>query len=286
MSDSRSAKPLSAGQCAALACLLEVAAPKPGNVHRGADFEDLTLQDFLASAVAIAPAMDAAAGGMPLGRAVLQAIEATRQVVGSNTNLGTVLLLAPLAKARRDAPFPLAVAEVLGDLNADDARDVYQAIRLANPGGMGHVERHDIHGEPPTDLIAAMRLAAERDAVARQYACNFEDVLERVVPWLRETTTLCQPLAQRIVLLQLRLLAVMPDSLIARKCGTAVAAEASARAQAVLGEGRPGDEAYERALADFDFWLRSDGHRRNPGTTADLIAAALYIGLCEGWLLH
>jgi triphosphoribosyl-dephospho-CoA synthase len=281
----QSIEPFSVGQCATLACLLEVAAPKPGNVHRGADFEDLTFQDFLASAVAIAPSMDAAAAGSPLGRVVLQAIAATRRVAPTNTNLGTVLLLAPLAMASAGSLLPTTVAQVLRGLAPEDARDVYAAIRLAQPGGMGRVREHDIEDGPPVDLLAAMRLAADRDRVARQYACGFADIFEQVVPLLREPAAVNRPLPERIVYLQLQLLATMPDSLIARKCGDAVARQASDRAAAVLEQGSPGEEAYEMALADFDFWLRSDGHRRNPGTTADLIAAGLFVGLRQGWLL-
>ena len=83
----------------------------------------------------------------------------------------------------------------------------------------------------------------------------------------------------------LELLSEYPDSLIARRRGIEVAHKAAALARDVLAAGEPGNEAYEEALADFDFWLRADGHRRNPGTTADLIAAGLFAALREGKLL-
>lgn len=276
-------QPFSIGQCAALACLLEVAAPKPGNVHRGADFEDLALEDFLASAVAIAPAMNEAVD-RSLGATILAAVEATRRAVGRNTNLGTVLLLAPLAKVPRPVPLERGVAAVLRSCGPDDARDVYAAIRLAAPGGLGKVDEYDVAGPAPADLLVAMRAAADRDMVARQYAEGFREVLGQAAPWLREATAKTRTLAEAIVHVHVRLMAEHPDTLIARKCGLAMAQEAAGRAARVLAAGSPGEDAYGRALADLDFWLRGDGHRRNPGTTADLIAAALFVGLRDGWI--
>src|SRR5437867_4215868 len=124
---------LTIGQCATLACLLEATAPKVGNVHRGADFEDLTFSNFLVSAVAIGPAMDAAAR-TGVGRAVYDAAAATRRVVSTNTNLGMALLVAPLAAVPRDERLTTAsVGSVLRSLTAEDSRLVYEAIRLARP---------------------------------------------------------------------------------------------------------------------------------------------------------
>ena len=278
---SRPAK-LSIGQCGTLACLLEVSAPKPGNVHRGADFDDMTYLDMAASAVAIAPALEGVAADGRLGQCVLAAVVATRRVTATNTNLGTLLLLAPLAIVPQDDPLRSGVARVLRGLDAADARCVYEAIRVAQPGGLGKVTEADVAGPPPTDLLSAMRLAADRDLVARQYIDGFAEVLDLVVPWLQEGLARGWPLAEAIVHAQMRLMSRFPDSLIARKCGAAVAAQASAMACDVLAAGSPGDETYQRGLLDLDFWLRSDGHRRNPGTTADLIAGGLFAALRDG----
>jgi len=273
---------LSLGQCATLACLLEVAGPKAGNVHRSADFEDLTLHDFLASAVAIAPAIEAApqAG---IGRTVLDAITATRAVVSTNTNLGIVLLLAPLAAVPRKEPLsPAAVHDVLARLTSNDCRPVYAAIRLAMPGGLGKVEEMDIADEPPADLLLAMRAAADRDLVARQYTDDFRLVLDEALPLVVAGRSNDWSLTEAIIHTHLAILARYEDSLIVRKCGRQAAQQVSARAGSVLAAGGPGEEAYYESLADFDFWLRADGHRRNPGTTADLVAAALFAGLRDG----
>jgi triphosphoribosyl-dephospho-CoA synthase len=283
MSDSPSIS-LFIGQCATLACLLEATAPKVGNVHRGADFADLTFTDFAVSAVAIAPAMEAARS-TGVGRAALDAIAATRQVVSTNTNLGMVLLIAPLAAVPRDEPLTTtAVSKVLSRLKPEDSHLVYEAIRLAQPGGMGQVKEMDVASDAPADLLAAMRAAAGRDLIARQYAEDFRLVLEEATPLLVENRACGWSLSEAIIRTHLQLLSRYEDSLIARKCGQEVARQVSVLARQTLDAGVPGDERYHEAMADFDFWLRSDGNRRNPGTTADLVAAALFVALREGSL--
>jgi triphosphoribosyl-dephospho-CoA synthase len=272
---------LSIGQCAALAVIIEATSPKPGNVHRGADFEDLSYPDLVVAATVTAPLFDNAVE-QPLGRTVLAAVRATRQAVATNANLGTLLLVAPLAKVPRGQPLDEGVTRVLSQLTSDDARDVYEAIRCARPGGLGRTDDADVYDPPPADLIAAMRLAADRDMVARQYAENFHHVLAVVVPWLREAIASSPSLTEAVVRVHLKLMAEFPDSLIARRRGTDVARQAAVMAARVLDSGRPGDDAYERGLADLDFWLRTDGHQRNPGTTADLVAAGLFAALRDG----
>jgi triphosphoribosyl-dephospho-CoA synthase len=268
---------LTIGQCATLACLWEVMVPKPGNVHRAADFEDLTFGDFVTSAVAIGPAMDRAGLERSVGQTVWDAVRATRQLVDTNTNLGTVLLLAPLAAVPREVSLVEGVPSVLSELNSEDAGRVYQAIREAAPGGLGDVPSWDVAGPAPQDLLQAMRAAADRDLVARQYAHDFAELFQCVVPYLRDGLDAGRGLTSSVIHAYLRLMAQFPDSLIARKCGPDVARESAARAAQALDAGPPESDAYRQAVADLDFWLRSDGHRRNPGTTADLIAAGLFV---------
>ena len=268
-------------QAVTLAVVWEVSAPKPGNVHRGADFDDATFYDFLTGAVAIAPTLGQAAE-LGLGRAVYEAVRATQQAVGTNTNLGTVLLLAPLAMVPESTPLETGVGDVLADLTADDSRWVYEAIRLSQPGGLGTAAAHDVHDAAPDDLLAAMRVAEKHDLVARQYAHGFQQVLGEVVPWIVDARAAGRTLIEAIVETQLRLMSTYPDSLIARKAGHEIAKQAAARAEQVLDQRSLGSEAYHRALAEFDFWLRADGRRRNPGTSADLLAAGLFVGLREG----
>lgn len=282
---------LTIGQAVTMACLLEASVPKPGNVHRGADFADMTFYDFAVSAALIGPILETAPH-CGVGLAALRATQATRAWVPCNTNLGTILLLAPLAAAAAKAsgqsasagasPLAAAVADVLEHLTADDARHVYQAIRLANPGGLGTVDKADVADEPPADLRAAMALAADRDLVARQYVSGFGEVLGMVVPLLADGVSQGWSLPDTVIHAAIRLMHAHPDSLITRKCGPAVAQQSAELAGAVLKAGPVGSGNYFAALADLDFWLRADGHRRNPGTTADLIAAGLFAALWEG----
>lgn len=277
---------LSVEQCATLACLLEAAAPKPGNVHRGADFDDMTFADFLVSAVAIGPAMRRAAE-CRVGQTIRNAILATRAVTRANTNLGIVMLIAPLVHVPSTIRIASGIGDVLRQLLPEDAEDVYQTLREVMPGGLNphgrQVTAHDIQQDRegmPQDLLVAMRTAAEWDLVARQYTNEFHEVLHVVKPWLLENVDRF-PLSLRIVHTHVRLMHEYPDSLIARKCGVKVAREAAAYAGEVLQAGLPDSEEFAEALADLDFWCRCDGNRRNPGTTADLIAAGLFVALRE-----
>jgi triphosphoribosyl-dephospho-CoA synthase len=257
---------------AQLACIWEASARKPGNVHRFVDFDDTSYLDFVTSAAAIAPVLGAAQG-RSVGGIILDAVERTQLVARANTNLGIVLLLAPLAKAFLTGT---ELRDVLAGLTVEDAVLAYRAIRLANPGGLGAAGEQDVHDEPTVTLRAAMALAADRDRIARQYVCDFADVLEVGVPALAEGVRWTGSLEEAILFAQLEWLARYPDSLIVRKCGAATARETSELAQEVK-EGR-------RTLEELDRFLRADGHRRNPGTTADLIAASLFVALERGVL--
>ena len=269
--------PATPGACATLACIWEATAPKPGNVYRGADFEDLTYVDFLVSASVIGPVLDQARQ-LGVGTTVLQAVEATRQAVATNTNLGMLLLITPLAAVPQDFGCNDGVTRVLESFSLADSEQVYAAIRTAMPGGLGSVEEGDVHATecPPLPLLDAMQLAAERDLVARQYTNGFREVF-LTADWLAAGLESRWSLSESIVHAFLRLLAQYPDSLIARKCGQRVAEEVAHRAKQVLACGTVGEAGYERALGDLDFWLRMDGHQRNPGTSADLVAAGLFV---------
>jgi triphosphoribosyl-dephospho-CoA synthase len=273
------------GTAATLACLYEATARKPGNVYPGADFDEQTTHAaFVASAIAIGPIVEKApAAG--LGQTVLNGVRATREAVETNTNLGTLLLVAPLAVVPREADLEPGVGRVLAVLTPDDTRATYEAIRLASAGGLGQTSEADIHDDPPPDLslVDAMRLAADRDLVARQYTNNFHDVFG-VARFIEIGLTPQARLEDAIIMAYLKQLAAAPDSLIQRKLGPGAAEEASHRAQAVLLKGSVRSESFKNAAADLDRWLRADGNRRNPGTTADLVAAGLFVLLRDGRL--
>ena len=272
---------LSVAECVHLACVLEATARKPGNVHRFQDFDDLSYPEFLLSAMAAAPIV-AESGQLGVGQAVLQAIQATRRFARTNTNLGMVLLLAPLAAVPRERNLATGVAAVLDSLDLADSKAVFEAIRLSQPGGLGEAPEQDVYGEPTLPFKEIMALAKDRDLIAKQYACNFCDVFEVGLPALEHGLSETEKLEPAIVNCHLCLLATLPDTLLVRKCGLALAQEAGLLAAGVLAEGWPHSLQGQKALADFDAWLRADGHARNPGSTADLVAACLFAALRDG----
>ncbi len=259
---------------------MEATARKPGNVHPQASFSDLCYRDFVLSANACAePLSLACVHGV--GRAVFDAVVATREQVQTNTNLGIILLLAPLAAVPDEQQLIRGIGHVLRSLNAADTRHVYAAIRHAHPGGMGKVDKGDIEAAPPDDLLWAMEQSADRDWIARQYVTDFRDVLETgvdlIVAWRPEADW-----ETRVIRLALELLSRWPDTLIQRKCGQGIAEEASRLAGEILQHGWPDRPDSVAMLTHFDRWLRADGHRRNPGTTADAVAAILFAALRDG----
>jgi triphosphoribosyl-dephospho-CoA synthase len=275
--------PADVAAAAQLACLLEVSAPKPGNVSPERHFHDTRYEDFLASAVAIGPAL-ADAGRHPLGVTIRRAVEDTRRWTKSNTNLGIVLLLAPLARAALVSGGSLRqrLARVLVEATVDDATQVYAAIRCAHPGGLGAAAEEDVAGAPSVTLREAMALAAERDSVAREYVTEFALTFEVGVPAVRTARGGGLAWTDAAVDAYLRLLASTADTHIARKLGRAEAESVSRQAREVLRAGGTRSEDGRRALAELDAQLRDPKNRRNPGTTADLTCAAIFVVILEG----
>jgi triphosphoribosyl-dephospho-CoA synthase len=269
------------GLHAQVACIWEATARKPGNVHRFRDFDDASYLDFVLSAAAVAPILDKA-GERRVGDTILEAVQAQRRVARTNTSLGIVLLLAPLAAVPAEQDIAQGLVRVLDGLDLADSRAVFQAIRLARPGGLGRAPEQDVHDEPTLPLRQVMALAADRDLIACQYANGFREVLAEGVPALERGLAETSSLEGAIIWCHLSLLAGHPDSLIARKRGLEEAVEAGSRARAVLAAGWPRQAAGVDALADLDAWLRVEGHSRNPGTTADLVTACLFVALRRG----
>lgn len=286
---------------AQLACLLEASAAKPGNVSPGRSFPDLFYEDFLASAAAIGPAMSGA-GSLRVGEMVRAAVVATGAWTRSNSNLGIVLLFAPLAQAAasvfgqpaadddarhpafRVAPARLRreLSRVLAATSLEDSRDVYAAIRAAAPGGLGTVDAEDVAGQPSLRLLEVMRLAAERDDIAREYVTDYERTFDRAVPALESGRAGGLSWNDAVVDTFLTLLAARCDTHIVRRAGRALAEETSALAAAALEAGGVRTASGRHTIQEMDRALRRDGHAANPGTTADLTAAALFVLLLSG----
>ena len=270
---------MSGGEVAQVACVWEATARKVGNVHPGAAFADMEYTDFVLSALGLADAFTDDCG-RGVGLAVWRAVEDTRRFVRPNTNLGIALLLAPLVACRghiRDR-----LPGVLGGLAVADAGCVYKAIRLAAPGGLGDAPDQDVRAEPTVTLLEAMRLAAGRDQIARQYATGYADVFGLGVPVFLDGFARFGRVEAAVIHCQFAWLAAFPDSLIARKCGPAVAADVRHRAAAVVAAGGLETAEGRAAGVALDAHLRSDGNRLNPGATADLVTACLFVALREG----
>jgi len=275
-----------------LACFLEATAPKPGNVSPDRPFADVRYEDFLVSAEAIARPFEAA-GRRPLGETILLAVEATAARTRANTNLGIVLLLAPLARAAArllDSPTPSdrderldrlrrETGRVLTETTVSDARDVYRAIRLANPGGLGSAEEQDVVNEPDGTLLEAMRLAADRDGVAREYTMTYETTFVTGVPTFLKACADNLSVNDAIVETYLTLLAAALDTHIVRRGGETLAHRASGLAAECLSAGGVRSEAGRQKIASMDASLRDPRNLANPGTTADLIAATVFAAL-------
>lgn len=268
---------------AQLACLLEVSAPKPGNVSPQRHFHDTRYEDFLASAVAIGPAI-AAAGERPLGATIRAAVDATSRWTRTNTNLGIVLLLAPLARAaaREGGALRRRLLAVLDETTVADAADTYAAIRRARPGGLGAASAEDVSAAPTVTLRDAMALAAGRDSIAREYTNGFALTFEVGAPALSEARARGLAWAEATVECFLSLLATVPDTHIGRKLGPAEAERVTQRAAEVLSKGGTGTAEGRAAIAALDADLRDPRNTRNPGTTADLTCAALFVAIIEG----
>jgi len=257
------------------ACLAELEALKPGNVHIFADGHGMRVQDFIHSAEASAPALcdDQSFGSRTLGQRILQALQATHAKVGCNTNLGIVLLAAPVVQACLQYPqqsMSAALQQVLQQTTVDDAALVYQGIRLVSPAGMGQRDEHDVAQAPQITLLQAMQLASAHDMVARQYVDGYASIFSAAMPLYTDCYQRWQRPAWALTAVYLYWLSSVPDSHIARKYGETKGAEvqqaASVHYQAFIALENP--KHYMPDLLKWDQSLKQA--RINPGTSADL----------------
>ena len=262
-----------------LACVLEVSAAKPGNITPVHAFRDATYVDMIRSALALGTVFARhAAMRRTVGELIADGVAATQRVASANTNLGIVLLFAPMVRAAAtrgdDEPLRPAIERTLARLDVADAAAAFAAISRANPGGLGEVPEHDVRAPADVSLREAMAAAAHRDSIASEYASGYAIVFDTGLPLLRNALGGGLSTLEAIVSLHVGLLASHPDSLIARKAGEAEA-RAVTRAAREVCDGT-------RSLEDFDHSLRREDRRLNPGTTADLVAATLLAGLLTG----
>ncbi len=258
------------------ACRAELEALKPGNVHIHAAGHGMDVAQFEASAAAAAPLI--AATDLRVGARILRAVEASFAAAGCNTNLGILLLAAPLAAAgelQGGTTLRDRLAVVLTALDEQDATDVYAAIRAANPGGLGAAPEQDVWAGPTVGLLQAMTLAKDRDRIARAYVTNFAEIFDFGLPTLDRVRALTPDRGFMVTTLHMACLAELPDSHIARKFGSAVAEQVRKEAlrhkplwHPVMAPGSLAE------LLAFDAELKRKNI--NPGTTADFVVATLF----------
>lgn len=305
-------------RCAMLAALLEVSAyPKPGNVHRTRDFPGTRYEHFLAGSIALSQAMrvlalkgfeaeERAIGwhDLEIGKNILRAVtDSLGWQSGGNVNLGVVLLFAPLAAAagasideeKRADVVKLRERlgeEVLDSTTPDDAQAVYEAIRLAmTPRVLGEVEDLDVRDDSALIRIQkegltlkdVFKRCAERDSICREWVTDFEATFDLGYPYLVKSLGSAGDVNTAVVDTFLFILSKLPDSLIRRKRGLEWALKVSERAKLTLDEGGSGSVNGKEMLIHLDDELQGAGGDLNPGTTADLTAASLFVALLEGW---
>jgi triphosphoribosyl-dephospho-CoA synthase len=271
------------------ACHAELNALKPGNVHIYAPGHRMQVADFERAAAAAAPFI--ADPSLGIGRRILTATQASFAATGVNTNLGIILLCAPLAKAAAETAIGMGLrrclALLLSKLDYDDADDAFKAIRLANPAGLGKVEKGDVSTDAGVagarfTLIEAMDLAKDRDRIANAYVTAYSDVFDFALPVLDAARATGERADLCVTTLHLALLAEFPDSHIQRKWGpdAALSVQDEARRLKPLWSPIVASNAFEDLLK-FDASLKERGF--NPGTTADFVVTTLFTDLLSRW---
>lgn len=299
--------------CGAIAALLEVSGyPKPGNVHRTQDFGETRYEHFLVSGVIISPILQEIAhrgncaqknqislSDLKLGAQILNGVKTNLEwQKGGNTNLGILLLFIPLACAAgmiMDHPSP-SISRLRSNLGliiknsvSEDTIDLFRAIQLANPGGLGQVNKFDVSKTLPEtlkkehiNLYEIFKMSADRDNIAKEWITEFKITFELGYPYFKQTFLETQDINTAVVHCFLKILSAYPDTLICRKHGTALAERVSHEAKDILEKG--GLLTNKELLWNFDQQLRKKSERTkiNPGTTADLTAASIMVALLEG----
>lgn len=259
------------------ACLGELKALKPGNVHIHGGGHRMDVEDF--EKAARAAAQHISGRGPRVGYRIRGAVEASVAATGCNTNLGIVLLCAPMAYAAGEVvsgtSLSARVAKVLANLDTADAQETFKAIQAASPAGLGTVQDGDVNDVAAITLRQAMALAASRDRIALSYVTDFADIFEFTLPLIRKARALAETPELAVTTLHMTLLATIPDTHLARKFGPSVANEVRDIAKRMRQMFEP--VVRPKSVDDLlllDMTLKEKG--LNPGTTADFVVATLF----------
>ena len=265
------------------ACEVELQAFKPGNVSIYADGHDMTVEDFRVSAKRSASPLTNSA--YSLGERIYYAVKATREAVGCNTNLGIILLAAPLIiaaeKSVTEQELREQLAFILNSTTVADADWVFRAISLASPGGLGGADEQDVSEAASVTLKGAMQLASQRDRIALQYVTDYKDIFDFLILRYNNAFNRWGDTGWSAAAVFAAMLAKYPDSHIERKYDnlhTRMVMDTMALVDDKLSTTeRP--EQLEDYLRNVDTEFKSAGI--NPGTTADLTVITVLVATLQ-----
>ena len=265
------------------ACDVDVQAFKPGNVSVYADGHDMTVADFRLSAEVSADPL--CNSEYCLGEKIYYAVKATREAVGCNTNLGIILLCAPLIQSisYKSSVLTLrqSVCKVINESTIDDADWVFKAISLASPGGLGQSDEQDVNQKASVTLLEAMKIASFKDLIALQYLNGYEDIFNFAVIRYNGASNRLNDRNWAATSVYAEMLSQYPDSHIERKYGNQytewVATKMAQLSEELLKTDNP--EQLKPMLYALDQELKL--YDVNPGTTADMIVATVLTTFLE-----
>ncbi|APH54023.1 CitG family protein [Granulibacter bethesdensis] len=257
------------------ACLAELEAPKPGNIHAYADGHGATMDDFIRSARAAAPAL--CRSGTSLGPRIRDAAQATWDAVQRNTNIGILLLCAPLAMAFESGEVSSsALHDIIAQTGLEDTSAIFHGIVILSPGGLGEAAEHDVRAPATVPILTAMQAAAGHDMIARQWSSGFQDILGQALPIYTEARKRWPDRQWAALAVFLHFLSTGPDSHIVRnfdaKTAETTRQQAEALSNRIATAGHP--QALLTEILAFDSALKAAGI--NPGTSADLTVATIF----------
>ncbi|RAP53267.1 MAG: hypothetical protein BZ138_01415 [Methanosphaera sp. rholeuAM270] len=293
-------------QLGEIATLLEVSAyPKPGNVHRTQDFEDMSFEDFLISSSVLRESLEIVAYNasryypnlldkIQIGDAILRSIKTTNKLVDTNTNLGISMLLIPIsagcgALENEESIYnlPKMVDIIMKNTRVEDSVALTKAIRLSNAGGLANkTTKYDVNNKNTIEeltknnvnLYDLFKISAKYDRISYELINQLPIISKIGYP------TYCKyegQYSRNDVTLEiyLTILSEIPDTLINRKYGEEVARSVTERAKNILKDTEIATNERIEEIKEFDKFLRQNKY--NPGTTADFTAASLFVGLVD-----
>lgn len=257
----------------------EINALKPGNVSRYSDGHGMVYADFYRSAELVSPIL--CDQQLSMGERLFQAVDLTMTQVGCNTNLGMLLLFLPIIRVYEQHTAPESwssrLIETIAAVQEEESSLFFAGISLANPGGLGSVEKYDVTKKPSVKLLTAMQAAQEQDMIAAQYGNGYSQVLDFGVSRLDDFAQRWNSVEWAVVGCYLSYMAELNDSHIGRKFGLVTAEEIRRKAVPILAE----FDNYNNPELAIDLLLEFDKELKtahiNPGTSADLTAATLLL---------